>query len=96
MGTSYPDPNTMDTSRLSTKEREDHIRQGRCFVCHEQGHVARSCSKRAEMSKPTPPRPEPRKITNAADAHAHLRSIYNDLSDTEKQGLYKHLEEEGF
>ena len=86
----------MDTSRLSTKEREDHIQQGRCFVCHEQGHVAWSCSKRTELSRSTPSKPEPKKITNAADAHEHLRSIYNDLSDAEKQGLYKRLEEEGF
>ena len=92
----YPDPNAMDMSRLSTKEREDYIRQERCFVCHKQGHVMRSCSKHAESSRTTPSKPEPKKITNAADAHAHLRSIYNDLSDTEKQGLYKCLKEEGF
>ena len=86
LDTNYPDPNAMDTSRLSTKEQEDHIRQGRCFVCHEQGHVAWACNKRAESSRPT--KLEQKKIMNTADAHAHLRSIYNDLSDTEKQGLY--------
>ena len=95
----YPDLNAMDTSRLSMKEREDHIRQERCFVCHEQEHVTWACNKRPESSKPGPSKPEAKemkKIMNAADTHTYLRSIYNGFPNNEKQELYKHLEEEGF
>ena len=40
-------------------------------------------------------KPKQKKIINATEAHAYLRSIYNDLSNNKKQGLYKYLEEEG-
>ena len=50
----------MDTSASLSKavteaDKERYKREGRCFFCGAQGHVSRSCSKKANSpSKPTP------------------------------------------
>ena len=36
-------PNAMDIDRLTTKEREKHYKENRCFNCHKIGHQARDC-----------------------------------------------------
>jgi hypothetical protein len=42
------DPNAMDTSAVARKattdaEKEQHQKEGRCFECSQQGHLARNC-----------------------------------------------------
>jgi hypothetical protein len=36
-------PKPWGEQQLSKKEREEHISEGRCFRCHQQGHMARQC-----------------------------------------------------
>lgn len=33
----------MTTARLSDKDRERYVAEGRCFECHETGHISRNC-----------------------------------------------------
>ena len=40
------DPDAMDVDRMTTEEREKHYREGRCFNCHEIGHLSRTCPKK--------------------------------------------------
>jgi hypothetical protein len=34
------DPNAMDIDRLTASERTEHMKQGKCFICHKVGHRA--------------------------------------------------------
>ena len=40
------DPNTMDIDRLTTEERTQLIKEGKCFKCRKQGHLSRDCPPR--------------------------------------------------
>ena len=88
----------MNVNWLSLKDQDDHIRKGQCFMCREQGHIARDCGKRPATSilRLTSRNPGPQKYTNAADVYARLRVIYRDLPESEQDGLYKKLEDGGF
>ena len=47
------DPNAMDIDRLTTEERTQLMKEGKCFKCRKQGHLSRDCPPRgAEMPKP--------------------------------------------
>jgi hypothetical protein len=40
---SHTKPKPWGEQQLSQKEREEHIAEGRCFRCHQTGHMARQC-----------------------------------------------------
>jgi Retrotransposon gag protein len=49
------DPNAMDTSAVARKattdaEKEQHRKEGRCFECSQQGHLARNCPNRKPVT----------------------------------------------
>jgi len=54
------DPNAMDVDttasfpfkKLSDDERKQYMKEGRCFRCHQQGHMAKECT------RSPPPRPQ--------------------------------------
>ena len=44
----YRDPDAMDVdavmiNALSKEEREKHVKEGLCFICHKSGHMSREC-----------------------------------------------------
>ena len=36
---------------MEPEEQIKHFKEGRCFTCHEVGHLARNCPKKGTMSK---------------------------------------------
>jgi hypothetical protein len=42
----------MDVDRLSTEEQTKHMAKGRCFECHEIGHMAQDCLNKEQRKKP--------------------------------------------
>lgn len=45
------DPDAMDVDRMTTEERDRHYKEGRCFTCHEIGHLSRHCPTRKNKGK---------------------------------------------
>ena len=71
----------MDTSASLSKavteaDKEQYKREGRCFFCGAQGHVSRSCSKKAN----SPSKVTPVKMAVAADNTTSVPS--NEASQT--------------
>jgi hypothetical protein len=36
---------------LSTEERERHVKEGLCFICHKAGHQSRACPMRKNQNR---------------------------------------------
>ena len=68
------DPDAMDVDKMTTEEREKHYREGRCFNCHQIGHLARQCPNR---------RTSDRKRTKPT-AKARITEVEEDESDDDE------------
>jgi hypothetical protein len=83
------DPNTMDVDRLSTNKQTKHMAKGRCFGCHEIGHMVRDCPKKEQ--KPNQNFGGYKKTAKTARAQ-----IWNLIDPQEKEKLYEDFVGEGF
>ena len=80
------DPNAMDIDRLTTEERTQLMKEGKCFKCRKQGHLSRDCPPRGtEMPKPW----------MGKMAAMHIRSIISGMTQEEKDNLEKEAEAQG-
>jgi hypothetical protein len=39
----------LSSQRMTEREREDLLRQGRCFYCKERGHIATLCPRKQKQ-----------------------------------------------
>jgi Ty3 transposon capsid-like protein/Zinc knuckle len=85
------DPNAMDIDRLSMEEREKLMKEGRCFRCKLTGHRANDCPDKNEKKKE-----EPKKRMSGKELHAHVRSLFKDMTDEEREEFMKTAEDAGF
>ena len=90
----YHDPNAMEVDRMTDKERDDHMKKGLCFRCHQSGHRANTCPTKSGANQ-TRQNPPP-KTSTSTDAYARIRAIYNDLNEEEQKKLTTTLEDSGF
>jgi Zinc knuckle len=83
------DPNTMDVDRLSIEERNQLMKEGRCFKCKNTGHRANDClnNKKKETAK---------KRINGKELHTHVRSLFKGMTEEEKEEFLKEAEDAGF
>ncbi|KAG2066816.1 hypothetical protein BDR04DRAFT_1159825 [Suillus decipiens] len=51
--TSSCNPNTMEVNHLSQAEKAEHMRKGKCFLCHQTGHHTNGCPQKKKR-KDTP------------------------------------------
>jgi hypothetical protein len=91
------DPNAMDIDRLTATERTRHMKEGRCFTCHQVGH--RASDHKPGGNTPLPQNNQgrfvPQKRTGA-DAHRKIAAMLAELDDEEKNIALTKMEEEGF
>ena len=79
-------PNAMDIDRLTTEERTQLMKEGKCFKCRKQGHLSRDCPPRGtETPKPW----------TGKTAAMHIRSIISGMTQEEKDNLEKEAEAQG-
>ncbi|THH18504.1 hypothetical protein EUX98_g8947 [Antrodiella citrinella] len=70
-------PNINSNRRLSDEERTRYIREGRCFACHQTGHIANQCPNRENRG---PTRGRPNRVSQ-------IRAMMQGLSAKERSEL---------
>ena len=79
-------PDAMDINRLTTEERTQLMKEGKCFKWRKQGHLSRDCPPQGtKMPKPW----------NGKAAATHIRSIISGMTQKKKDNLEKEAEAHG-
>jgi len=98
----YKDPNAMDWTtkidRLNDAQRDEHMKKGLCFICHQSGHRANDHNQGSSYPGPRrqyTPQPPP-SSSKAEDAYARIKAIYESLPKDEREKLASNIEDSGF
>src|ERR1700678_1486682 len=97
------DPNAMDIDSLSVDERTKLMKEGKCFICRQTGHMAKdhkendSTQKQWKEEAPKYKRVEASKKKWEGNAlYAHVRSMIAELDTEEKEKFWEGAEDSGF
>jgi hypothetical protein len=85
------DPNAMDVDAMTIEERNKLMKEGKCFRCKLPGHLAANCP----TGTNTPRKETPKRMTGK-ELHAHIRGLFKDMTNEEKEEFLKGAEQEGF
>jgi Retrotransposon gag protein/Zinc knuckle len=88
------DPNAMDVDRLTIEERNQLMKEGRCFKCRNTGHQANKCPKEENDKKKG--KEMPKKKINGRELHAHVRALFKEMMAEDRDKFLKGAEEAGF
>jgi Retrotransposon gag protein/Zinc knuckle len=88
------DPNTMDVDRLTIKERDKLLKEGKCFRCRRTGHRANECPENDDEKKKG--KEVPKKKMNGRELHAHVRALFKEMTEEDRDEFLKGAEEAGF
>jgi hypothetical protein len=84
----------MDVDRLTVKERNKLIKEGRCFKCRRNTkHWANKCPEDNDKKKG---KEVPKKKMNERELHAHVRALFKDMTEEDRDEFLKGAEEVGF
>ena len=86
------DLNAMDIDALSLGERGKLLKEGKCFRCRKTGHLAKDCPDKGDQKK----KEEPKKKWEGKKLYTHIRSIYQEMDEEEREEIMKQAEETGF
>jgi Zinc knuckle len=87
------DPNVMDIDRLTVKECNKLMKEGRCFECRNTGHWANECPEDDNKKKG---KEVPKKKMNGRELHAHVRALFQEMTEEDRDKFLKGAEEAGF
>ena len=87
------DPNAMDIDRLTFNKRMKLMKEGRCFKCRNTGHRASDCPEGGQKKEKQ--REEPKKM-NRKEFYTHVRAIFKDLEEDDKEKFLEAAQEAGF
>ena len=79
-------PDAMDIDQLTTEERTQLMKEGKCSKCQKQGHLSKDCPPRGTET----PKPWTGKL-----AAMHIWSIISGMTQEEKDNLEKEAEAQG-
>ena len=95
------DENAMDIGKAVTEaDKERHRKEGRCFFCSDQGHLARDCPKkkaqsqiRAATSETKEEAPKPREQGRLGAGQ--LAKLIRQLGEEDRDAFIKVMNEDG-
>jgi Retrotransposon gag protein len=88
------DPNVMDVNRLTIEERNQLMKEGRCFKCRNTGHQANKCPEEENDKKKG--KGVPKKKMNRRELHAHVRALFKEMMAEDSDEFLKGAKEAGF
>jgi hypothetical protein len=88
------DPNAMDIDRLTVEERDKLLKEGRCFRCRKTGHRANKCPDNEDDKKKA--KETPKKRMNRRELHAHVRALFKEMTEEDRDEFLKGAKEAGF
>jgi Zinc knuckle len=87
------DLNTIDVDRLTVEERNKLMKEGRCFKCRNTGHRANECPEDDDKKKG---KEVPKKKMNGRELHAHVRALFKEMTEEDRDEFLKDAKEAGF
>jgi hypothetical protein len=84
----------MDVNRLTVEERDKLLKEGRCFKCRNTGHRANKCPKEDDDKKKG--KEVPKKKMNRRELHTHVRALFKEMTEEDRDEFLKGAKEAGF
>jgi Ty3 transposon capsid-like protein/Zinc knuckle len=88
------DLNAMDVDRLTIKEQNKLLKEGRCFRCRNMGHWANKCPEDNNDKKKA--KEVPKKKMNGRELHAHIQALFKEMTEEDRDEFLKGAKEAGF
>jgi Zinc knuckle len=88
------DPNAIDVERLTVDKQNKLMKEGRCFKCRNTGHQANKCPEENNDKKKG--KEVPKKKMNGRELHAHVRALFKEMTEKNRDEFLKGAEEAGF
>ena len=84
----------MDIRYMSTKERNELMRRGACFICKMIGHPSRDCPQKKKRLY-TPPQNTSQKM-KGKELSTHIRTLLAQMEDADKEEFFDDAAKSGF
>jgi hypothetical protein len=88
------DPNAMDIDRLTVEECNKLMKEGRCFKCRNTGHQANECPEENDDKKKG--KEVFKKKMNRRELHTHVRALFKEMTEEDRDEFLKGAKEAGF
>jgi Zinc knuckle len=85
----------MDVDRLMVEERDKLLKEGKCFRCRKTGHQANKCPEEENDDKKKG-KEVPKKKINGRELHAHVRALFKEMTEEDRDEFLKGAKEASF
>jgi Zinc knuckle len=83
----------MDVDRLMVNQCNKLMKEERCFKCRNTGHQANECPEDDDKKKDNE---VPKKKMNERELYAHVRALFKEMTEEDRDEFLKGAEEAGF
>jgi hypothetical protein len=84
----------MDVNRLTINECNKLLKEGRCFGCRNTGHWAKKCPEDNNNNKKA--KEVPKKKMNGRELYAHVRALFKEMTEKNRDEFLKGAKAAGF